>query len=146
MEADFYSIRPAEPADVPFLRNSWARCSNDTQHKHYRPRIPESIYMTEHHRQAAEILSRAACLVACGADDPDVVLGYIVAERVNDRPVFHYVYVKHPFRRLGIAKDLFINISEIVGNGKGWCTHWAPVMDKWWSAGLELDYNPFRRY
>ena len=44
------------------------------------------------------------CLVATAKDDPDQVYGYIVA--CPGLRVLHWIYVKAPFRRAGVANRL----------------------------------------
>lgn len=47
--------------------------------------------------------ARANVTIACDGDDPDQLFGFVVHELVA---MVHWVYVKAPFRRMGIARKM----------------------------------------
>ena len=73
-------------------------------------------------------------LVAHPEGDEDTILGWTCAEL----DVLHYVYVKAPFRRLGIARTLLGRYKPLTT-----CTHWTPVIREWASRGRAYTFNPY---
>lgn len=74
--------------------------------------IEKDTYMRNYHKILENILNRPGVevKVACYAEDPDIILGYSVTQ--ND--VLHWVYVKHAWRKFGIAKKLVPENIEFV--------------------------------
>lgn len=104
--------------------------------------IRERIFFAEHHALLEEIMRRpkAAILVASLKDDPDVAIGFALAE-LGDRPCLHYVYVKKPFRRYGIARALWQTLGLDLGSAS--YSHdtfaWRDVIRRYPGA----IYNPY---
>lgn len=94
--------RPAEKPDLAFIFSSWLKSFRESE---FAKGIPTSLYYREHHRLIERLLERAQVLVACNPESPSQIYGWICFERSRAR-VIHYVYVKQPFRELGIAKRL----------------------------------------
>lgn len=67
--------------------------------------IRQSIYYAGHGRVLTRLLERkqAKLLIACLKEDEDVIIGYMLSEP----EIMHFVYVKRPFRNMGIAKQLW---------------------------------------
>lgn len=98
-----YQIRLAKPEDFNFVANSYLksyRCSPEA-----RPMIND-IYYPEYKTRLEYMTRTATILVACATDDEDQIFGYLITSLVGNYPLVHYVYVKAPFRCLGIAKSL----------------------------------------
>jgi hypothetical protein len=93
-------LRRATAADVPFILNSWLRSHWDAWGEPHG--IPKGHYFAEAHRKACLTLSRAECLLAINPEDESHLLGYVVWEPGT----LHYVYVKHPYRKEGLASRL----------------------------------------
>jgi GNAT superfamily N-acetyltransferase len=92
-------VRPAVGKDVPFVAWTWK-----THYRNSSPwasRITSSVYYQKHDRVVARLMARSSALVASIEDE---LAGYIVFEA---RAV-HFIYVKPPFRRAGIARALFV--------------------------------------
>lgn len=78
--------------------------------------IPKDIFMTKYHAYLERLIARKDTYirVACLQDEPDVILGYAIFGEAEDMVKLHYVFVKSPFRRIGIARSLLpINISSV---------------------------------
>ena len=76
----------------------------------------------KHYATIERILSRAATLIATLPGEPDVILGYLVVEKLEDpqaRPVVHFLYVKGPWRGNGVAKFLMGDLDP----NKCVCSH-----------------------
>jgi hypothetical protein len=65
------------------------------------------------------ILSNSTVLLACDKVDPTVIFGYAVF----DSDAVHWIYVKHPLRRMGLASRI---VDEIPHISKFFHTHETP--------------------
>lgn len=78
--------------------------------------IPKEVFMTSYHAHLESLMSRPDTYIriACLEDEPDVILGYAVFIETGDTVALSWVFVKSPFRKIGIAKGLLpINISAV---------------------------------
>jgi ribosomal protein S18 acetylase RimI-like enzyme len=96
-------IRKATEADVAFIFNSWLKSFRDSA---FARSITDTIYFNEHHRVIEELLKNCEVFIACDEKDVSQIYGYICAEYIEGIFCVHYVYVKHTYRNLGIAKKL----------------------------------------
>lgn len=127
-------LREARDTDTRFLVHSWLRsfeaskvallAARDAYFQGYKPLV-----------EAA--LTRSRVLVACQKADPDAIVGWVAVEP-GDVPRLHYVYVKHPFRRFGIAKRL---VAPLLGSAVTY-THETPVLRRL-TVPSQWTYNPF---
>lgn len=87
-----------------FIYNSWLHSYRSSR---FAKSIDSKTYYTYHHHIIERILGRPSCKVyiATHKDTPDTILGYIVLDAFKC-PTIHFVYVKHPFRCLGIGQSL----------------------------------------
>ena len=106
-------IRPMRPADESFIRATWLRGYRDTA------KGSGEWYYAAQGALIGELLRRHPARVAHYPGDLDQVLGYLVA----DGPVVHWLYVKGPFRRLGIGRTLLEH--EAPGATSRPTTHWT---------------------
>jgi hypothetical protein len=102
--------RPYQQTDVHFIYATWLRglyYGNDWFRE-----IDQDIYFNAYSKSIENILSRTHVKidVSCLKDDQDVVLGYVVYEK----HVMHWIFVKQPWRKFGIAKDLLPKDIQIV--------------------------------
>lgn len=102
-------IRPATEEDVNFIFNSWLKSYRDS---FFGKNISKTIYFASHHKILEKLLKNCSVLVAVDANNPGDIVGYCVTEDVAGFQVIHFVYVKHIFRMLGIAKAL-LNAAKI---------------------------------
>lgn len=145
------AIRQGAVSDLALIRNSWTKSygkhspAGDCRAGSW-ARIPQAVYEYEQHRLIGRLLERALVLVACNPEDADQIFGYIVAEQ-QEQPVYHYLYVKDSFRKLGIATQLYGAAAQVLGGERAWSTHWTPVIagviDK---RKLAIRYNPYRSF
>lgn len=90
-----------ESRDFALVRDSWV---NSYRNAAFSRENTDAIYFKYHRHLALQLLASSQVLVACSEEDPDIVYGWICVE--PDQETLHYIYVKHPFRRQGIAKSL----------------------------------------
>lgn len=96
-------LRKGLARDVPFITSSWLRSFRDAP---FVRGVPNNIFYYQHHKVLEHLIPRSIVVVACSEDDPDLIVGWVCAELVDTALVVHYVYVKHDYRRMGVAKAL----------------------------------------
>jgi GNAT superfamily N-acetyltransferase len=101
-------IRSISDSDVSFVFNSWLRSfKGSPKYKH----VENTIFYQNHHKIVQQCILRSQVLLACDENDLSQILGYIVADRIDDILTVHYVYVKQAFRGLGIASMLLKEVG-----------------------------------
>lgn len=95
-------IRPRIPGDEAFIFGTWLQ-------GHYEKSLfakgqDWATYKALHHQVIERLLERGSTLVACASDFPTQIFGYLCHEGPGE--VLHYVFVKGPFKRNGIAGQL----------------------------------------
>lgn len=103
--------RPALVSDTSFLFDSWLKSYRRSA---FASPIVGKVYYPEQQRLVGKLLGRSMVAIAANVEDPAQILGYAVFEHMHADTVFHYVYVKQPFRALGIAAKL---VSMSLGGG-----------------------------
>jgi GNAT superfamily N-acetyltransferase len=95
--------------------------------------IPYLAYKRGQDRVIRSILGRAEIKIAYFANVPEEILGYIVSEGL----IVHYLYVKSPYRHVGIAHKLLAETPALT------YTQRTKAGDK---VALELGliYDPYR--
>jgi hypothetical protein len=93
-------MRAASAADHAFIHNSWLE-----SHWHSYKHIPHAKQLMS--IRISEIMSQSKIEVCVDKEDPQVIYGYVVYEP----NVTHWVYVKFPLRRQGMATYMLGNIT-----------------------------------
>lgn len=130
-------IRAATQTDLPFIYSTWLRSYRHASH--FAKKISNEIFFDMHHRVIDGFIDRGGLVyVAHPKGEPEVILGYICVE--PNQPMIQYVYVKKPFRKMGIAKALYKKLDY---PATALFTHWTSDTD-WIVKKLEkLTYNPY---
>lgn len=131
-------IRNINEEDVSFVFNSWLKSYRFSS---FAKSIRNEIYFTNHHKLLEKIIARGTNYVACNKDDPGQIYGYIVGEEVDGFLVVHYVYVKHTFRNMGIAKLLLDQIGYNPETASLF-THLTDIANKL-AAKYNFVYHPY---
>jgi hypothetical protein len=106
------AVRAAKASDSAFILDAWVESFRES---HSAGVIPMPMYRRVYKEAIAWLLARDGMelLVACNPLDEDQVFGFLahelgVIDRATHRdiPALHYLFVKQPFRRLGIARQL----------------------------------------
>jgi hypothetical protein len=130
--------RSMQETDSNFIYNSWLKSfRNGTMTKN----VPNAIYFTNHHKIIDKLLRTAKTIVCCNTEDPSIIYGFINYEIVDDQFVLHYVYVKHTYRKLGIAKNLLAQTGHSFEK-LGCYTHQTQFMIAQ-EESLKLVYHPY---
>lgn len=98
-----YMIRNVHPKDVPFVTNSWLKSFRGSGEAH---RIKNTFYFSDGHKVLEEIIPQSVVVVLCDRVDPNQILGYLCYTMYDTCMVLHYVYLKAPFRKMGLASQL----------------------------------------
>lgn len=97
-------FRPARPSDVPFILDSWIKSFRESP---WAGVVPNNQFYDVTRSAIEGLLERGARLVvACSKADPDQILGWSCTEKVRGGDAAHFVYVKDPYRRRGLATEL----------------------------------------
>jgi len=139
---DLIAFRQPTEADLSFVYSSWLKSYRTSDASR---RMVNDVYYGGHKRVIARLLSTSLAIVAVNPEDPDQIYGYIVYAEAAGVPVVHYVYVKQPYRRHGIASQLFALVRKSypqTGDLPALATHatdyYDKLRDKW-----NLLYNPY---
>lgn len=138
MTMKIYQLREATTEDFNFIANSYLKSYRTAPET--RPMINE-VYFPEYKSRLEHMIKTGLVVVAHAQDDVNHIFGYVIASAVGNYPVLHYVYVKFPFRRIGIAKDLVTAILPGLGEQVTVVTHqprnWEAASKKY-----KLIYDP----
>lgn len=93
----------ADDTHQNFIKSTWLKAFFTGKAAFCENMTPDTFY-SNHKKIIERILKRGTVIVAQSISDPDVTVGYLVFEKPD---VIHFVYVKHAFRRFGIAREMF---------------------------------------
>ncbi len=131
-------LRHATLNDFNFIANSYLKSYRDapaTKH------LINQIYYDLYKDKLTYMLENSDVTVACSDEDADQILGYLISSEIHGKPIVHYVYVKHLFRQMGVAKALLTAMVPKWGQGMVICTHTARHFDEL-RAKYKLIYTP----
>lgn len=117
------ALRPAVADDYGYILETWSR----NLHKTYPWNlIPNSTFYPHQKKLINSIVAQVVPLVACIEDEPNQLVGYLVAQPYGDSNlIIHYGCVKGIFRRLGVMKTL---LEQFQYQDKNLiCTHYFPL-------------------
>lgn len=100
--------RPAEPAELDFILDSWLKSYRTSP---WAGVVRNHRYHEETRGTIEDLLGRGAKLTVASAPDTGRVLGWVCHESKQDVLVIHYIYVKDPFRKLGVGKSLIESLN-----------------------------------
>lgn len=131
-------FRPANEEDISFIFSSWLKSFRNSQ---FAKNLVNSVYFTEHHKVIEKIVKSSHVIVACNEQDTSQIYGWICAQQVDGIFCLHYIYVKHPFRKMGLARAL-INFFEHGKDCAGVYTHHTRVFEIL-AIKFNLIYHPY---
>lgn len=138
------AIRLGKPDDMPFIYSSWLKSYKQS---FAAKDITNSVYYYHHHKLIENIVDDGGkVLVACDPTDDQVIYGYFIYTLLPKFavPCLHYVYVKQPFRGLGVAKAMLTE-SKIDTSKLSVCTHMSGI-GKLAAEKYNFVYNPYIVY
>lgn len=141
MENADVKVRLKVDGDTSFLLNSWLKSYYHSSY--FCKRIREKIYYRFHHEVITRILGQPNTKVLIASDpiDTSVILGYLVYNEFECKPLIHYAYVKGAFRQMGIATTL-IKAAEL-DLSIAQFTHWSFDCDEIVKKHPNMVYTPY---
>lgn len=105
------TYRALEPDELPFVLDSWSRSW----------RVSEWAGTVPNHLAASVLRELVGGLIARGAkitvaDFGGRILGWVCYEHKGDDTVLEFCYVKDPYRRRGLGREL---VSHAIGDRRG---------------------------
>lgn len=132
-------LRPALTGDIPFILNSWMLSHLDwLRSGGGTPSLSNAHYFEWQKPRVERLIATSVTLVAHNPEDEDQIYGYAVY-RTKVPMLMHYVFVKYPFRKLGVARRLFhhANPKAIMSL----CSHTGRLFEEVRERYL-LEYDP----
>lgn len=126
--ASWHEIRPATPAELPSVYESWAGTWRRSRSAGV---IPNHLFNEVTFAAITGLLQRGMRVdVLTARAAPSVVLGWIAYERDrrSDQVIVHYLFTKDGFRRRGYAQ---LMLDEVGAGRKFIYTHQTPFMKYW---------------
>lgn len=102
--AQVLQFRPANAGDMAFVYDSWIKCWRESP---WAGVVRNNDIYEVTRSVIQDLLARGAKIeVACARHDETRILGWACTERIPNGFVAHFVYIKDPFRRRGLASEL----------------------------------------
>ena len=131
------TLREFEESDRNFILNSWLKSYRNSDAS---KKIPNDVYYHFHAKLIEKYIAESTVVMAVNPDNPIQIFGYAVVNREDN--TIHYVYTKHTYRKLGIAKRLIEVLLPDLGESPTCCTAtnyaWRQYQQKY-----SLYYNPY---
>lgn len=131
------NIRPMKSGDTNFILSTWLKSYYDTlttYSKKAQAKIapPNEVFFKEHQEKIKKVLESANTLICTAPDDDNQIIGYIVTESGT----LHFCYVKHVFRKFGVAKRLRLQVGKLENY-----SHHTPLSKY---INKDLIFNPYK--
>lgn len=114
---DPIKIRQVVPGDLPYILSTWLRDLRDADGGP----LPDDLFFKAHRALIEKVLAdpSTVALVACAADEPSEIWGYVVAE---PNEVLWWVQTRKALRGRGLAKRLLTEARVPPGTAAAWST------------------------
>lgn len=135
-----HSLRPPTESDTNFIFNSWLKSYRSSA---FAKDQCNTVFFDNYKRVIATIIDRSLISILCSPDDPNHLYGYIVYEDLPGQNLLvHYVYVKHTYRKSGLAKELIKSARK--NSNPILTSHNTNVCKS--SKSLVYIYDPYRAF
>ena len=123
-------LRDIQESDMPFVIDSWFN-----SHLKAKSCI-KAIYDKEQRILIKRILAnpKTTTEILCLETDNDHIIGFICYQGTS---ILHYVYIKSPFRKLGLGRNL---VKTCLTDSKIFITHTNTL---WTDAFIKAFFNPY---
>lgn len=133
-KSDLIAIRKGLPGDKNFVLSTFllGLYYGGTAYSE----MNKDIFMLEYHKLAEKLLisEDSQLKVACLKEDSNVILGYALMNKDSD--TLHFVFVKKPWRKIGIMQSLIP--QQVL-----FCTHLTAVGLSLLKKSPYISFNPF---
>jgi GNAT superfamily N-acetyltransferase len=135
--AGVINLRTTEPGDMRFVLDSWGKSYRVSP---WAGCVPNHLFYDTFHEAVEGLLARGTKItIACAKHDPSRILGWVATETVRDGQAVHFLYVKDPFRRRGLASHL---LEQTVGTQEGRRFYTYRTRDAAYLAGPDWVFAP----
>lgn len=131
------NIRPAREGDFPFVAHTWVHSYREESKM--AKSVPPAVYFPNQHALVDRLLKQSEVMIACDKEDDNHLYGWVCSQRWKGLEVFHYAYVKKPFRGFGLGKILIGDKLHHLCH----VTHW---LEKYAKKKQYLVHNPYPLY
>ncbi len=126
-----WTTRPYKEQDFNFIANSYLKSyRSGPEAKH----MVNDVYFPEYKDRLQTMLKDGKVTIVCAESDEDQIIGYAIHSSLHAWGILHYVYVKYPFRRMGIARLVINTVLPDWGVRMTLCTHlpknWSELSKK----------------
>lgn len=129
-QTTWYTIRPHATEDLPVVHESWAGTWKTARAAGC---IPNNLFDEVQRALIEQLMARGMKIdVIAPSNRPEQVLGWIAYEpdpKAPGKSIVHYLFVKAPFRRRGLAETLLAHIGN--GDGRFVYTHETSFARYW---------------
>ncbi len=137
------TLRQIRPTDISFVFSSWLKSYRTS---YFAMKVANEIYFREHQKIIEMAIACGEVTVAVNQEDDDQILGFICYEphRFNSLLTVHYIYVKSPYRKLGVGHELMEDALHMSGHDKKLpivTTHISKLFDEF--VSMAYAYNPY---
>lgn len=104
--------------------------------------IPKAVFYTEHGQLVDRLLVECPAVVAYLEPVPDEILGWAV----YTSETLHYAYVKHIYRRRGLATGLLLHINTLPEHRLTCFSHGVTAPGRNLADKFGLHFNPYKTF
>ena len=120
-------IRPYNPkTDESFVYSSWLKSYRNN--KYFAHAMDNETYFQFHALIIDTLVKDNNLSILCSKDDEDQIYGFICNR--PDNKVIHFIYIKYPYRKMGLGKML---LNDTVGSlsDTTYVSHYNHHLDKY---------------
>jgi hypothetical protein len=135
-----YKMRTPKEEDVSFIFNSWLKSYRSSD---FAKNQCNSVYYENYKKIVENIINRSLITILCNVEDDNHILGYVVFEELpGENLLLHYLYIKHTYRKCGLAKNVISSIRK--SNNPILTSHHTRVCET--SKSIIYVYDPYRAF
>lgn len=97
-------IREATDKDINFITSSWLKSYKESD---FSKQIHPHVFFKKHEEHIKKKFKDSKIFILCDKLEPSSILAYICYEDFSEFNVLHFMYVKRPFRKFGLANILY---------------------------------------
>lgn len=135
-------FRRGVPADARLIYDSWLRSQWQLDARH---KMTRAVFFPMQRSRIERLLQRSSVVVAYHRAEASEALGYIVLEANHalSTAAVHWLYVKQPYRRLGVARQLICAVQALTGATFLQHTHKSDARAKKLAQRFGSTFNPY---
>jgi hypothetical protein len=123
-------LRSMVPEDESFIYSAWLKSYRSSPVATY---LDNDTYYDNHKKIIEKLLLKANVTILCSKEDSSQIYGFLC----HEGNTAHYLYIKYPFRKMGLAKYLF---NSVFSDATIVITHFNTTLK---SRLDTMTYNPY---